>query len=291
MPPGATANVHIPICLACPATGRHDKPAPGCILLPRLCVVSPAGQRPAARWAHSATLVGQFMYVFGGVSASVLDELWVLDTGTLAWRAAAANAARPTDRPGKMLGHAAAALGSRVWVFGGQQGRMYSKKLYSLDTATLTWAVHATAHTPHARTGHSMTPIQDRAIIMFGGQGKKLYNDLLVRLPCRHGTANNRWLFPLECAPPATLSWDVVCCAHYALALPCYCAGMSPPRLSYLLLVLVPRPAAGSPSPTCCADLAAARRLCPRSAWTPLHPRGWSCRPPAPLQALGEGTA
>ena len=137
-----------------------------------------SGSAPAARWAHSAVLVGSLMYVYGGVGSSVLDDLWVLDIETMVWRAASTSVARPKDRPEKMLAHACAVAGRTVWFFGGQQGRKFLRELYSLDTEAMAWRVHATDAAPAARAGHSMTTVAPGEILLLGGQGKKLYSEL-----------------------------------------------------------------------------------------------------------------
>ncbi|EFJ46841.1 hypothetical protein VOLCADRAFT_92724 [Volvox carteri f. nagariensis] len=77
-----------------------------------------------------------------------------------------------------MLGHAAAATGSKIWIFGGQQGRKFLRTLYCFDTETCTWTRRDTDSMPPARAGHSMVTVHGSVIYMFGGQGKRLYNDL-----------------------------------------------------------------------------------------------------------------
>ncbi|GLC71250.1 hypothetical protein PLESTF_001094900 [Pleodorina starrii] len=77
-----------------------------------------------------------------------------------------------------MLGHAAAAIGSKIWIFGGQQGRKFLRTLYCFDTETCTWTRRDTDSLPPARAGHSMVTVHGSVVYMFGGQGKRLYNDL-----------------------------------------------------------------------------------------------------------------
>ncbi|GLI61557.1 hypothetical protein VaNZ11_003952 [Volvox africanus] len=136
------------------------------------------GNVPPARWAHAAAVVGSVMWVYGGVGNSVLDDLCALDADTLSWRVVSSHAARSKDRPEKMLGHAAAAIGSKIWIFGGQQGRKFLRTLYCFDTETCTWTRRDADSLPPARAGHSMVTVHGSVIYMFGGQGKRLYNDL-----------------------------------------------------------------------------------------------------------------
>lgn len=65
-----------------------------------------AGNVPPARWAHAAAVVGNIVWVYGGVGNSVLDDICALDADTLSWRIVSSHAARSKDRPEKMLGHA-----------------------------------------------------------------------------------------------------------------------------------------------------------------------------------------
>lgn len=67
----------------------------------------------------------------------------------------------------------------------GQQGRKLLAKLYSLNTDTWTWRRHALDTLPCPRAGHAMAAVDrgpgtTRALFMFGGQGKKLLNDLFM---------------------------------------------------------------------------------------------------------------
>ena len=65
----------------------------------------------------------------------------------------------------------------------GQQGRKLLAKLYSLDTDTFTWRRHNLDSLPSPRAGHTMVAAGNRALYVFGGQGKKLLNDLLAFTP------------------------------------------------------------------------------------------------------------
>ena len=140
-----------------------------------------ARNAPQGRWSHSASQLGHLMVVYGGVAHAVLDDLQVLDSQTMCWTTVTARAAKPKDRPGQLLGHASAAVGDVVWVFGGQCGRKCQNHLYSLTCSpqsdVFTWQRHANDTLPTARSGHSMATVHE-SVYLFGGQGKKLYNDL-----------------------------------------------------------------------------------------------------------------
>eukprot|EP00195_Chlamydomonas_chlamydogama_P012056 CAMPEP_0202893872 /NCGR_PEP_ID=MMETSP1392-20130828/3368_1 /ASSEMBLY_ACC=CAM_ASM_000868 /TAXON_ID=225041 /ORGANISM="Chlamydomonas chlamydogama, Strain SAG 11-48b" /LENGTH=651 /DNA_ID=CAMNT_0049578361 /DNA_START=173 /DNA_END=2128 /DNA_ORIENTATION=+ len=117
------------------------------------------------------------MVVYGGVGQAVLDDLCVLDGETCQWRNVSTQAATSKDRPEKVLSHAAAAVGNHMWMFGGQQGRSFLRKLYSLDLTTYSWRKYSSDSLPSARAGHAMVTVQN-VVYLFGGQGKKLMNDM-----------------------------------------------------------------------------------------------------------------
>ncbi|GBF91354.1 hypothetical protein Rsub_04094 [Raphidocelis subcapitata] len=141
------------------------------------------GTPPVARWAHAAAAVGSLLFAYGGVGQVVLDDLAVLDVDLMTWRALKPRAATPRDRPGKLHAGAMAAAGRTLWLFGGQQGRKFLRELHALDTDSMTWALAAPAGAPPAaRAGHSLTAVEGAGVFLFGGQGKKLYDDLHVLL-------------------------------------------------------------------------------------------------------------
>lgn len=78
-------------------------------------------QAPCGRWAHVACAFSgpsPCMVVHGGIGSTLLDDTVVLDAA-MCWRTVSTYAAGPKDRPEKVMGHAAAAVGRRMWMFGG----------------------------------------------------------------------------------------------------------------------------------------------------------------------------
>ena len=52
---------------------------------------------------------------------STYEDTWLLDTTTMHWRSISPRpAVTPKDRPEKAMAHAAAACGSKVFMFGGE---------------------------------------------------------------------------------------------------------------------------------------------------------------------------
>eukprot|EP00798_Chlamydomonas_sp_ICE-L_P009977 gene9977-7857_t len=131
---------------------------------------------PPGRWMHTAVGIGSLMLVYGGMNTSVLPDLSVFNSETLQWRTIETNARSSKDRPSSMA-HAAAALENRMWMFGGQEGNRFNRRLYSIDTDTWIWSYHKSDSLPPARAGHAMVSANGH-IFMFGGLGKTYYNTL-----------------------------------------------------------------------------------------------------------------
>ncbi|KAL6757829.1 hypothetical protein V8C86DRAFT_1613434 [Haematococcus lacustris] len=143
---------------------------------------------PPGRWSHAcASIAGASMLAHGGIgpTGALLDDCWLVDGNTLSWRHVAAVASKsPKDKPEKCLGHAAVEADGVVWFFGGQQGRKLLGKLYSLNIDLQCWTRHNVSQLPPPRAGHSMVAVHGgREIYVFGGQGKKLLNDVWMFKP------------------------------------------------------------------------------------------------------------
>ena len=76
-----------------------------------------SGPAPDLRWGHSMSSFRQWVVVFGGHrKRGCLNDTVLLNTDTMAWEAVGyADDVRPPSRGN----HAAALVGARLWVFGG----------------------------------------------------------------------------------------------------------------------------------------------------------------------------
>ncbi|KIY96004.1 hypothetical protein MNEG_11959 [Monoraphidium neglectum] len=166
------------------------------------------GQQPVARWAHAAAAVGSLLFVYGGVGQVVLDDLSVLDVDLMTWRCLKPRAASPRDRPGKLHAAAMAASGRTVWLLGGQQGRKFLRELFALDTDTMTWALAAPGGAaPSARAGHALAAVDGAGVFLFGGQGKRLFDDLRVLVvPQQHQHGHHHFSAPEDAASACSTS-------------------------------------------------------------------------------------
>lgn len=148
------------------------------------------GQSPASRTNHAAAAVGSKMYIFGGNNNNeagmyqVLDDLYVLDTHTLAWTRPHTTGDRPTARSG----HTLTAIGKKLFLFGGgvwneDDGWVHKfNDLYILDTETMHWTKPTCTGTVETSTFPIAFAI-GRYLFIFGGGSKPMHcvtNDLYI---------------------------------------------------------------------------------------------------------------
>ncbi|KAH0938479.1 hypothetical protein HID58_005940 [Brassica napus] len=144
------------------------------------------GEEPDAREAHSATLVGKHIFVFGGRGKVpglddevYFNDLYILNTETITWQRAVTTGTRPFARDG----HTCSTWNNKIIVVGGEhfEGE-YLSDVHILDTDTFAWKQMKTSWqqlTP--RAGHITVAIE-RNLFVFGGfrDPQSLYNDLYV---------------------------------------------------------------------------------------------------------------
>ncbi len=139
-----------------------------------------SGAAPSARSNSAITLdtTGNQLIVFGGntsvsgLSFSPMDDTYVLDLATLAWRALA-----PATKPPARLFHAMAMDDSArtAYVYGGGDANAFAgpflTDLWALDVAAETWkAVTTSGKAPNGRIKHGLTfDTTQKQLLMFGG--------------------------------------------------------------------------------------------------------------------------
>lgn len=79
--------------------------------------LQPSGTKPSSRGGHTATLIGDRLWIFGGEDRSrrALGDVHCLDLSQMAWASPKTTGAAPSAR----TGHTAAAHGEFLFVFGG----------------------------------------------------------------------------------------------------------------------------------------------------------------------------
>ena len=147
----------------------------------------PAGG-PSARAGHTMTALGGETYLFGGLAASALNDLWRFDAASGAFIQVTA-----TNSPPARRNHAAVEFGGKLFVFGGlgSTGGQFLDDVWSFDPSTNAWTeVTSPGARPDARAFHQVISNGQR-IYLGGGFGTS-----------SNGAFVDRWEFD-----PATATW------------------------------------------------------------------------------------
>ncbi|XP_030761818.1 tip elongation aberrant protein 1-like [Sitophilus oryzae] len=154
----------------------------------------PQGSAPSARAKHSATIVGEYVYVLGGRNGNLpLKDFWRYNLVTGKWQQL-----KPTgDKLPSLQEHTAVAYKDNIYVFGGEVS-------FSASTETPLWVYDIRNNsfrkvktkkgvaTPKGRRGHTAL-VHNGAMLIYGG-----YQDL-------KGSCGDLWAFHFD-----TESWHLV---------------------------------------------------------------------------------
>eukprot|EP00736_Rhodelphis_marinus_P010833 Rmarinus@m.2643 len=159
------------------------------------------GQVPSAcRNLHTATKVRGLLYIFGGRNSANLhgrNDLYALDTRTMRWRLIRENWTNEPDWPPPRYAHAAAAIGTSIFMFGGYHGA-YLDDMWVFDTTSEEWFVPTLDDPegvkPCARYGHTLIPLRGQRIALIGGRGQD-------------GLCDDAWLLHLGLC---TVRWEKI---------------------------------------------------------------------------------
>ncbi|KAH9115399.1 hypothetical protein LEN26_010864 [Aphanomyces euteiches] len=142
------------------------------------CQVKCQGKPPAPRYNHSATLVGNKMFVFGGKGGkgTLFRDMHYLDLESWHWY----SVTWTTESPSERFGHADVAVGTKIVISGGWDGSSKTfKDLWVFDTESFAWIKpKVTGTPPPPRQGHKMALLDDGRILVFGGYALKASGDL-----------------------------------------------------------------------------------------------------------------
>ncbi|XP_022926928.1 tRNA wybutosine-synthesizing protein 2/3/4 [Cucurbita moschata] len=132
---------------------------------------------PSPRLGHTSSLVGDCLYVIGGRTdpTYILNDVWVFDITQAKWTLLKCTGSSFSPRHR----HAAAAVGSKIYVFGGLENDRISSSLIVLNTDSHQWKeIQAGGDQPCGRHSHSMVSYGSH-LYMFGGyDGEKAFGDL-----------------------------------------------------------------------------------------------------------------
>ena len=129
------------------------------------------------RQHHSAAVVKDCVYIFGGKSASgCFNDLYVFDTKTNKWSNPSLGGIVPAGR----WGHSAVANGSKMVVFGGWNGTWCFNDSHVLDCEKLSWGrLNIGGAVPQARAYHSMVFVSGNFVLYAGRNGLRRMRDTL----------------------------------------------------------------------------------------------------------------
>jgi N-acetylneuraminic acid mutarotase len=144
------------------------------------------GQMPSARVYSSLVLVNQGITAvcFGGYATdgSVLNDVYLYDTRMQQWKSLQMSLVDSNTNaiPIARAEHAAAAVGTSMFVFGGLTKKYgNTQDLWSFDVTTLRWIkinTYASSSIPERRAGHAMTSGPNENIYLFGGRASYAAN-------------------------------------------------------------------------------------------------------------------
>ncbi|KAI0473777.1 hypothetical protein GGR56DRAFT_648944 [Xylariaceae sp. FL0804] len=150
---------------AAPSSGMYWSRAP----------VSGAPHTPLR--AHTTTLVGSSVFVFGGCdSRACFNELYVLDADAFHWSTPHVAG----DVPVPLRAMTCTAVGKKLVVFGGGDGPAYYNDVYVLDTVNFRWHRPRIAgdRVPSPRRAHTACLHKSGLYVFGGGDGVRALNDI-----------------------------------------------------------------------------------------------------------------
>eukprot|EP00210_Caulerpa_lentillifera_P004867 g4645.t1 len=138
-----------------------------------------SGVSPVSRGGHTATLLGNKLYIFGGedVARRPLSDLYVLDLETLVWEKVKV---KQTRLPMPRSAHVATTYLDRyILYFGGGSVASCFDDLVVFDTQRRKWHVPTvTGRKPSPRAGHSAAVLRNHWYIVGGGNNSSGCTDM-----------------------------------------------------------------------------------------------------------------
>jgi len=133
--------------------------------------LDPPGDRPAARFGHTATWLPDVgLVVFGGqAGATFFDDLWAFDPASGAWSALPGEGRRPEARYGTC---AVLAPDGRLWISHGftASGRFGDTRAWDPETGRWTVETPRDGAAPVDRCLHDCVWTPDGRLLLYGGQ-------------------------------------------------------------------------------------------------------------------------
>jgi N-acetylneuraminic acid mutarotase len=138
-----------------------------------------AGDRPEKRCSHTASIVGETMFVFGGVKMATaptfFNDLWALDLDKSEWHLVEAKGKGPCPRSG----HSMQPIGHFLCIFGGKGRDAVYNDVFLFDTRSLKWHKPDTiGDAPKPRYEHASGKLGASEIVIFGGRSRQPANHI-----------------------------------------------------------------------------------------------------------------
>lgn len=132
---------------------------------------------PSPRLGHTCSVVGDVLYIIGGRAdpVNILNDVWAFDgaNNELMQLRCSGVEFPPRHR------HAAAVVGSVIYIFGGICNDVITSSVYALDTQNLIWSeIYTKGDVPCARHSHTMESYGSTLYIFGGCDGERALNDL-----------------------------------------------------------------------------------------------------------------
>lgn len=131
---------------------------------------------PALR-AHTTTIIGSNIYVFGGCdSRACFNDLYVLDADAFHWSQPYVSG----EIPAPLRAMTCTAVGKKLVIFGGGDGPAYYNDVYVLDTVNFRWTKPRILgdRVPSKRRAHTACLYKNGIYVFGGGDGVRALNDI-----------------------------------------------------------------------------------------------------------------
>jgi hypothetical protein len=141
-----------------------------------------SGTPPLSLRAHTTTLIGSSIYIFGGCdSRACFNELYVLDADAFYFSTPYVCGEIPVP----LRAMTCTAVGKKLVIFGGGDGPAYYNDVYVLDTVNFRWSKphvggdgRAGDRYPSKRRAHTACLYRNGIYIFGGGDGVRALNDV-----------------------------------------------------------------------------------------------------------------
>ncbi|KAF9875910.1 kelch domain-containing protein [Colletotrichum karsti] len=172
----AARGQHVPFPpLQDPKTAPDVPPAPSSGMYWSRAPVS--GSPHTSLRAHTTTLVGSNIFVFGGCdSRACFNELYVFDADAFYWSIPHVTGEIPVP----LRAMTCTAVGKKLVIFGGGDGPAYYNDIYVLDTTNFRWHRPKVIgdRVPSKRRAHTACLYKNGIYIFGGGDGVRALNDV-----------------------------------------------------------------------------------------------------------------